>query len=221
MNSPTTPTLGPSAPGGHPRIFFNAGLPTGALGWGTVTTRPSLPTSATFFAAYNTTGATGNTNGIQLLDPAAQVAFASAGAADHALLTNSGSLVGAKTVNTLQINTNATGHSLNLGTNNLVIGSGGLLKTGDQDYAITGTGTLGQAGGELFVHIFQTTISAPAPILTVGVPIVANGLVKNGPGALNLTANNTYTGPTTLGFGTIRYFQPDFLRDRLGDRRDR
>src|SRR5262249_30274879 len=133
--------------GANPRVLFS-GQGSGFLPWATA--------NGTAFAFYNGDGGTTNSNGVQALASGAQQAFASAGTTNHALLTDGGSLSGAKTVASLQINTTTTGQTLALGANNLVIGSGGLLKTGTQDYGITGTGTLGQAATELIVHVAGT-----------------------------------------------------------------
>jgi autotransporter-associated beta strand protein len=194
----TVGTLGTA--GANPRVLVTSGLGAGFLPWATV--------NGTAFAFYNGDGATANANGVQALTAAAQTAFASAGAADHALLGGAGSVGAPRSVTSLQINSTGTGQSLGLGANNLAIASGGLLKTGTQDYGITGTGTLGQAGTELIVHVAGTAAPPAGPVLTVAAPIAANGLTKAGAGVLSLTANNSYAGPTTVAAGSLQVLNP-------------
>src|SRR5205814_5375612 len=97
------------AAGTNPRVFFNTGPGSGFLPWATVATN--------FFAFYNGDGVTTNGNGVQPLSAAAQVPLASAGPADHALQSGTGTLAAPTTVTSLQIASTATGQSLALGSN--------------------------------------------------------------------------------------------------------
>ena len=67
----------------------------------------------------------------------------------------------------------------------------------------------------IFLSIDQANVQAGNAIIddggnaiVIGQPLLAGGgaggLVKNGAGTLTLTASNTYTGPTTVNFGTLK-----------------
>jgi len=130
---------------------------------------------------------------------------------------------GGGTINSLKLDTAAQtmAHSLNAA---MVIGSGGILTTGNFNrtigsLGIAGTLTAGTvtdavayrasaANSELFFHINQ----APANAVTVNLSIIDNGaltpstigLVKSSGGTLVLNATNTYTGQTTIAGGTLQ-----------------
>ena len=94
----------------------------------------------------------------------------------------------------------------NSGTGASSYSVGGILVTsnvGNNPTLLNGTGTLrGPSGGagDLIIHNWDTTNTA-----TVGLPIGGSGgFTKSGPGIVNLTAANTYTGPTTITAGTLR-----------------
>ena len=116
------------------------------------------------------------------------------------LLTGNGSLTGAKTLNSLKLSTSGAGQGLNLGTNNLVISSKGLLFAGADDYAINGTGSLGGSGNEMIIH------AKGSGALTINAPISggAGTFIKTGAGTVVLGTNNVYTGATTINQGVLR-----------------
>ncbi|WP_176159412.1 beta strand repeat-containing protein [Prosthecobacter debontii] len=111
------------------------------------------------------------------------------------------------TTNSLKINAGASGQSLAIGTNGLVLTSGGLLFTGANNYTISGsTGTLKSntaTNSDLVIHQYGSgtlTISAA----------IANGignstLTKAGTGKLVLTGTNTFTGGIFINGGTLSF----------------
>ncbi len=84
------------------------------------------------------------------------------------------------------------------GGGSLTLASGGLI--GNTSGAVSGGTLAGSAGGDLYVITPQD--------LTIGSVIADNGgatgLVKTGSGMLTLTGNNTYSGPTTIGAGSLQ-----------------
>jgi autotransporter-associated beta strand protein len=130
---------------------------------------------------------------------------------NKALLSGSLTLTGAQTHNSLKLASSGSGaQTLDLGANQLSIAGpaaapSGLLITGTDAYTISnGNLTIGTgASVDLVVHQFDTggaTISA-----TIGDNgSAALSLVKAGSETLTLTGNNTYTGTTTIGAGTLQ-----------------
>ncbi len=99
--------------------------------------------------------------------------------------------LGTATINLTGVNSVAGGGILTNGFSPAVTFNGGSL-----------TGASG--GGDLIFHQYATASGN----MTVNSTIVDNGgptgLVKTGTGTVILTANNTYTGPTTVGAGTLQ-----------------
>jgi autotransporter-associated beta strand protein len=110
--------------------------------------------------------------------------------------------------------------ALNLGPGTLDINSGGNLTTTQ----ITGTGTIGFDGGRItasaastsFMSTFNVLSAGGATIDTQSYDVTAGGmfvdlgggftggLTKLGSGSLTLTANNSYSGPTTISAGVLQ-----------------
>jgi fibronectin-binding autotransporter adhesin len=93
---------------------------------------------------------------------------------------------GASTLTLSGVNTYSGGTTIGSGSA-LTIGGSGKLGSGTYAGAIANAGTL--------------TYNSSAAQTNSGVISGAGALVENGSGALTLTANNTYTGNTTLGAG--------------------
>ena len=125
------------------------------------------------------------------------------------------------TINSLKLDTVA--HTLNqTAATTLTIGSGGILTTGNFNRTLGTAGAnltagtvaaataynAGAAHADLFFHLNQLTANP----VTVNSTIIDNtaltpttvGLVKTQGGLLILTANNTYTGPTTIAGGQLQ-----------------
>jgi autotransporter-associated beta strand protein len=83
---------------------------------------------------------------------------------------------------------------------------GGILVTsnvGNNATIITGTGTLqgpNNGAGDLAVHNWDTSSSARIDSVIGG----SGGFTKSGTGSVILAGSNSYTGPTTIGAGTLQ-----------------
>lgn len=167
-------------------ITTSTGLTNGILGgWATV----------------GTDWATKSGSDIIALPLASYAAFTQTGTnTNNELLAGTNSLTGAKTTNSLKVDTSGPSQSLSLGANSLVLSSRGLLFVGGDDYAITGTGSLGGSGNEMIVH------TVGAGTLTIATPVSGGGgaFVKTGAGTVELTGTSAYTGATTVSQGTLR-----------------
>lgn len=117
------------------------------------------------------------------------------------IVSESTTLGGAWTTNSLRINAGAAGQSLVLGANTLTLTNGGLLFTGAENYSITATtGTLKSntaTNSDLVIHNYGSGN------LTIGA-IIANGagastLTTAGTGVVTLTGVNTFTGAVFVG----------------------
>ncbi len=114
-------------------------------------------------------------------------------------------------VNSLRFNS-STAAALNL-PGALTLASGGILVTpgvGSSTAGITGgsltaSGGTGDPGNDLVVNQFNTTtpFSIGASITNSGTTSI--GLTKAGPGTLVLIGSNSYSGPTTVGAGTLQF----------------
>ena len=122
------------------------------------------------------------------------------------LTTGSTSLTGTRQINSLNL-AQAGDVTIDLAGQTLRTESGGLLVSGNFNAVVTngtltaGTGT--DAAGELIIH--QNAAANPMVVASV----IANngagavGLTKSGAGALRLTGQNTYTGPTFVNASTL------------------
>lgn len=86
------------------------------------------------------------------------------------------------------------------------------LQFGSHDYTITGNGTLNLLSP-------TTTVLVDGVTATVGVVLGGTGktLAKTGNGTLVLTANNTYTGGTTIAAGTLQIGNNGTAGSIIGD----
>lgn len=120
-------------------------------------------------------------------------------------------LTGGRTINSLVMNgatSGSTGNKLNLGGNELRIGSGGFIATGGASTRTNeisnGTITAGNAvdtDAELIATIAGTQTYISARIVDNGAGKVS--LVKAGSGSLILGGNNSYGGDTIVNQGTL------------------
>ena len=126
-------------------------------------------------------------------------------------ITASATLSGSRTTNTLKIENPVAGQTLSLNTRRLTLTAGGLLVTGSNAFAISGTAApgirVGNGSGayDLIIHQYNSgglTISAIIGDTSGGNP---TSLTKTGPGTLTLSGTNTYTGATTISEGTLAY----------------
>jgi autotransporter-associated beta strand protein len=112
-----------------------------------------------------------------------------------------GSLAGNLTINSLRLNNN-NGDTLALNSNTLTVLDGILLtSTSSTARTISGGNIQGDAAKDLVV------INNGSGALTISAPITDNGgsgFTKSGTGTVILTAANGYTGPTTIGGGTLQ-----------------
>ncbi len=133
--------------------------------------------------------------------------------ANHTDVLRSANLSSATTA-TLRFNTGANIAPVLRLTGTNIIGIGGIIVGQHSPLISGGTLTTGNATGDLIVHAFDgTAIDQHAPAnaslgLRIESLIANNGttplrLVKAGTGVLTLTANNTYTGGTVMGAGTL------------------
>ncbi len=97
---------------------------------------------------------------------------------------------------TLTVDTTAAAGTFGLGATTL--NTSGVAITGPNAMSITGSGALGTSGSVLNLH------NGSSALVTIGslVGSGAGGLNVDGPGTTALTATNTYTGPTIIGFGS-------------------
>jgi autotransporter-associated beta strand protein len=92
-------------------------------------------------------------------------------------------------------------------------GTAGLTPNVDQNYTVTGitfsntagSFNIGTSGSTLTLTNSGSIVNNSANIQTLNVPIAdaGGGLSYSGAGSLTLSANNTYTGPTTVSSGTL------------------
>ena len=175
-------------------------------------TLASTPTAAANnnvlgFATVKDSSATGfaTLSGGNIVRLTGQTALLTTGnvATTNYLQTAAGStftLSGSQSVNSLEINTGSNSGTLDLGAGTLTVTSKGLLVTGSNDYTIQ-NGQLGANATELIIHQFGSGI------LTVAGTISNNGaglLTTDGTGTVVLTANNAYTGVTSIQGGTLQ-----------------
>jgi autotransporter-associated beta strand protein len=144
-------------------------------------------------------------NGANVIAPLATYAVNTFGSEQHTNLTlpaPSATVPNGTSTNTIKIN---NGFAFNVGlAGSLTVESGGIL-VGQQSPGFTGgTLTTGESNGELILHSYGGGTG-----LRIGSNIANNGatplkLIKAGTGAVTLTANNTYTGTTYVGGGTLQ-----------------
>ncbi len=146
-------------------------------------------------------------------------------AANNANYANSANLTmtGNTTANSLRINDNGNVGTLDqtiaLGSNSVLLASGGLLVATSNGIStnITGTGTIyGDTGASDNTPVYVTVDPASAAggvaesILTISAPVVSDAghgsgvLVKAGYGELIVTAPAVYTGGTVINGGVLR-----------------
>ncbi len=126
-------------------------------------------------------------------------------AGNNTTVSTSNSPASGSTTNSLRFNApgpNAGGLVVTL-TGANTIGSGGILVTANAaatGASITGAGTLTSGyGADLIIHQYDAAGS-----LTISNVISGSiGVTKSGPGTYVPTANNTYTGTTTINGGTV------------------
>lgn len=119
----------------------------------------------------------------------------------------------------------AADSTINLGTNNLTVSSGGILvstQVGGANKTISGTGSLTGAATELILHQYGTgTLDIATPISGSSYNLVINGAKAtsgdpaeaNSAGVVRLSATNTFSGKTLLN-GAI--LSVDNIVARLG-----
>jgi len=116
---------------------------------------------------------------------------------------------GARTTNSLMINTSGAGGTLALGANLLTLTTGGILFTDSGNYSITGTSATNglKSATDLVINNYGSgtlQIQAPAiagTTLTVGGLSTATTVLGN---AAVLTTVGTYTGITYINGGTVK-----------------
>ena len=115
----------------------------------------------------------------------------------NALVTGSGSMAAAETINTLKIVTTAAGQTLAL-TGQLSLNGKGLLFNGANDYTISG-GTL-YGNGDLTLEQYGTgNLTVTSNISTDW----GGSFTKTGPGTLTLVGANSITGVLHLNQGIV------------------
>lgn len=109
--------------------------------------------------------------------------------------------VGNRSVNSLAIDTSLSAGVLDLGStaNTLTITSRGILMTGANDYVIQ-NGKVGSSTAELILHQYGTGLLNISASVNTG----TGPVVKAGPGTVELSATNSYTGSTTVTGGALR-----------------
>jgi fibronectin-binding autotransporter adhesin len=120
-------------------------------------------------------------------------------------VTSSISPAGGSHTNTLRFNT-AAAIAVTLSGSNTVDG-GGILETAtvaNNATSISGGTLLGPVGGDLIFHQFNTANSLTINSTIANNGVSPSGLVKSGGGTVILAANNSYTGNTTIGAGTLQ-----------------
>jgi len=184
-------TLGTA--GNNPRVIFttNPGLTNGLIGgWAYV--------NNTDFAGYTAA------NGVETYGGARTNQINTSVAASNVLANAAqANLTANRTINSLLYN---GAFNTNLGGFALDIGTGGLMKTGNNALTISnGNLTAGSAAGaELFANIVANTTTISADIVDNAGGAV--DLVKAGPGTLVLsgTTANTYSGTTYVNEGEVQ-----------------
>lgn len=104
----------------------------------------------------------------------------------------------AHSANTLTIDSGAGG-TLDLNANTLTFTTNGLLMGGSGNYLIQ-NGTVGASGSTPIINQVGTGTLTISGTMSGGL----GGLTKVGPGRLTLTADNSYTGVTTISGGTLQ-----------------
>ncbi|HEY7087549.1 MAG TPA: autotransporter-associated beta strand repeat-containing protein, partial [Tepidisphaeraceae bacterium] len=156
-------------------VTVNGGSDWGAVSGGNIVAASSI---GGFYTASTPTSLAGNAN----------------------VVTNT-TLAGGTTIGSLRFN-DAAGHSIDLGGNTL--GTGGILMTPASGSNTISNGVLTTGtnfGGDLVIdQESNSTLTISAAITSPG---LATALTKNGPGALVLSGNNTYTGNTFINGGVV------------------
>jgi autotransporter-associated beta strand protein len=158
----------------------------GGTDWAQSTASGAADTPITAYSAYTTGADTGWTT------------------VSNVSVPGSTSLSANRTINTLKINTSASGQSLNIGSGRtLSINAGGLLFVGANDYSIT-NGTLKSmtAPSDLIIQTYGTGALSIGSIIANG--NLASSLTKTGSGTLNLSSTNTFTGAVYFNGGLIK-----------------
>jgi len=149
----------------------------GSVGWATV--------NGSDFATYDLTAG---------VKPVSTIAFASAGAADNALLTGSATISASKSVASLKIAPSGPGQNL---TGSGTLQTPAILLTGTEDFTIAPSGGLNTASAQ---HIYVQQAD-----LTISGPVTGSGaLVKSGAGTLILQGSGSHSGTTTINEGQLR-----------------
>ena len=163
--------------------------------------------------AYNSTNASGGT----IVAPPTETALPTSGtttATGSVYFVTGSQNTGANTIGALRITDTVAGQTLNMGSNNLILtpetgstgGLGGLLYSGalgsSDSYTITGSGFIQATttGSSLGLNVYNGTLTVTNPLIGAS---GSGGIFKYGNGTLVLTGPNTYTGPTTVGAGTL------------------
>ena len=168
---------------------------------GTITT--SNANTNGILGGYATVGSdwatvNGSSN-IVALTGASYVDLPFATATDNAIRPLFHLATGALNVNSLKI---AGGSGVDLGANNLTLGSGGLLYSSPIAGGIGGTGIVSgpTSSDELIVHVTGSgTLDIAAPIIGAG----TGSLTKAGPGTLVLSGTSSFTGSVNVNGGTL------------------
>lgn len=158
-----------------------------------------------------------NTGADTAMTSAAYTALATTGANDtlnSQLIGGATTVMGAsRTTNSLMINANSAGGSLDLSTFTLTLNQGGLLFTGSENYTISSANTtsglksaIGVASDTVVNHYGTGVLTITAPILTgTGVTTFTyGGTGKAIIGNAGLLAVGTYAGTTFVNGGTLQ-----------------
>ena len=178
------------------RVTSSPALSNGVVvGSGTVAAFTVTDTAGTDFATVT---------GGNIARLGAATALPSTGGVNTAnyVLAGSLTLTGAVAANTVRIDTSASGGTLDVtttNTNNLTVARTTLLKDGVNPYTITGA-RLAPNNGTIGIATFG------AGALTVSAAITAGtgSVLKTGPGLLDVTAPQAYTGATSIYGGIWR-----------------
>ena len=123
------------------------------------------------------------------------------------LATNSLTQTGSVTPNSLKITTTQDGQSLAQAGNSLLVTSGGILFTGANGYSIDGgtvTVNSGSTATDLVIHQYGAgTLTVSSAVVNSAAAGAITSVTKAGPGILQLTGANTYTGVTNVNNGTL------------------
>ncbi len=187
---------------------------------GTITTTTDLTTTGTSAATsiysprltYGSDWATGGTSGNSTLTNYSSYNVLSSGfvggnnTTNDEITSSTGnvSLTGNYTANTLKINP-ASGQTLGLGGKTLILSAGGLLFTGNNNFAIGGSVGDGLLASNTATNSDLIIQQLGNGTLTIN-SVIANGtgastLTQGGFGTVVLAAANTYTGSTYLNGG--------------------